>query len=163
MILYHGTNTIISDINLSLSRPYKDFGKAFYLSENLEQAKEIAISRSSFLGGHPTVNEYYFDESLLNNKEFNIKIFEEYSKEWAEFVLKNRNEGNSELIHNYDIVYGPIADDRVGLQIRKFIDKIINIDDLVNNLKYLKGISFQYAFCSNKSVKALHKNAHYIV
>ena len=26
MILYHGTNTIITDIDLSLSKPYKDFG-----------------------------------------------------------------------------------------------------------------------------------------
>ena len=49
-------------------------------------------------------------------------------------------------MHDYDIVYGPIADDRVGLQLRKFKDEIITLEDLANNLKYIKGISFQYAF-----------------
>ena len=163
MILYHGTNTIISDIDLSLSRPYKDFGRAFYLSENLDQAKEIAISRSSFLGGNPIVNEYYFDESLLTKDNLKIKTFKGYSKEWAEFILLNRDERNSDIMHNYDIVYGPIADDRVGLQLRKFKDNIISIEDLIDNLKYIKGISYQYAFCTEKSVKTLQKHEHYII
>ena len=163
MILYHGTNTIITDIDLSLSKPYKDFGKAFYLSDDISQAKEIAISRSVFLGGNPIVNEYYFDESLLTNDNFNIKIFKEYSKEWAEFILLNRDERNSDIMHNYDIVYGPIADDRVGLQLRKFKDNIISIEDLINNLKYVKGISYQYAFCTEKSIKTLQKNEHHII
>ena len=29
MILYHGSNTIIEKIDLSLCKPYKDFGKGF--------------------------------------------------------------------------------------------------------------------------------------
>ena len=163
MILYHGTNIVIKNIDLSLSKPYKDFGKAFYLSDDISQAKEIAISRSSFLGGNPVVNEYYFDESLLTKDNLNIKIFKGYSKEWAEFILLNRDERNSDIMHNYDIVYGPIADDRVGLQLRKFKDNIISIEDLIDNLKYIKGISYQYAFCTEKSVKTLQKNEHYII
>ena len=55
-------------------------------------------------------------------------------------------------MHNYDIVYGPIADDRVSLQLRKFKDNIISIEDLIDNLKYIKGISYQYAFCTEKAV-----------
>ena len=163
MILYHGTNTIITDIDLSLSKPYKDFGKAFYLSDDISQAKEIAISRSVFLGGNPIVNEYYFDESLLTNDNLSIKIFKEYSREWGEFVLLNRDERNSDIMHNYDIVYGPIADDRVGLQLRKFKDNIISMEDLVNNLKYVKGVSYQYAFCTEKAIKTLQKNEHHII
>ena len=33
MILYHGTNTEIAQIDLMQCRPFKDFGRAFYLSE----------------------------------------------------------------------------------------------------------------------------------
>lgn len=29
MKLYHGTNTLIGDIDLSCSKPFKDFGRAF--------------------------------------------------------------------------------------------------------------------------------------
>lgn len=163
MILYHGTNTIISNIDLSLSKPFKDFGKAFYLSEDINQAKEIANTRCSFSSGSPIINEYYFDESFLTSSNLKVKIFKEYSKEWAEFIILNRDERNSNAMHDYDIVYGPIADDRVGLQLRKFKDEIITLEDLANNLKYIKGISFQYAFCTEKSIKTLQKNEHYII
>ena len=103
------------------------------------------------------------DESLSTKDNLKIKTFKGYSKEWAEFILLNRDERNSDIMHNYDIVYGPIADDRVGLQLRKFKDNIISIEDLIDNLKYIKGISYQYAFCTEKSVKTLQKNEHYII
>lgn len=38
MILYHGSNTDIQEIDLSQSRPYKDFGQGFYLTQDKEQA-----------------------------------------------------------------------------------------------------------------------------
>ena len=44
MILYHGSNVAIEKIELEKSKPYKDFGKGFYLSENEEQAIEIQLS-----------------------------------------------------------------------------------------------------------------------
>lgn len=38
MKLYHGSTIIIQQIDLSKSRPNKDFGRAFYLSADEEQA-----------------------------------------------------------------------------------------------------------------------------
>lgn len=38
MILYHGSNTEIMEIDLSKCRPYKDFGSDFYLTAFKEQA-----------------------------------------------------------------------------------------------------------------------------
>jgi hypothetical protein len=32
MILYHGSNIMINVIDLTMSKKYKDFGQAFYLS-----------------------------------------------------------------------------------------------------------------------------------
>ena len=43
MILYHGSNVEIRQIDLSKSARGKDFGKGFYLSENEKQAGEKAI------------------------------------------------------------------------------------------------------------------------
>lgn len=34
MILYHGSNIEIVQIDLACSKPNKDFGKGFYLSDN---------------------------------------------------------------------------------------------------------------------------------
>ena len=51
MILYHGSNVAIDEIDLFKSRPGKDFGKGFYLSADKQQAIEMAESKVAFLGG----------------------------------------------------------------------------------------------------------------
>ena len=66
-------------------------------------------------------NVFEFDEQVLTNASspFRVKRFEDYCEEWAEFVFANRNNAHRDRpVHDYDIVYGPIANDRVGLQIR---------------------------------------------
>ena len=38
MKLYHGSNILIDKIDLSKSKPNKDFGRGFYLSDNEEHS-----------------------------------------------------------------------------------------------------------------------------
>ena len=52
MILYHGTNLDIVSINLNMCRPYKDFGKGFYLTLLEEQARKMAYRVSKVYGGN---------------------------------------------------------------------------------------------------------------
>ena len=158
MKLYHGSYVDIKEIDFSMSFPNKDFGKGFYLSDNYDQALQIAKFKSEALNVQPVVNVYEFDEEILTCPELlAVKVFNEYSEDWAEFVLKNRTSANGESIHNYDIVYGPIANDRVGLQIRKLIEHDITFERFIENLKYMKGITFQYFFGTKKSLNYLHK------
>lgn len=42
MILYHGSNCEIEKIDLTMCKPYKDFGQSFYLTTLLTQAREMA-------------------------------------------------------------------------------------------------------------------------
>ena len=58
----------------------------------------------------------------------------------------------------FDFVYGPIADDKVGRQLRLFNDKDITKKQLIERLKYFKGISFQYFFGTEKAIKLLLKS-----
>jgi hypothetical protein len=155
MILYHGTNTDFETIDLSKSMPNKDFGRAFYLTDLKPQAEQMAATKVLLSGGISQVLTYQFDEELLSSTSLNVKIFKEYSKEWAEFIFANRDLDPMDFQHPYDIVYGPIADDRVGVQIRKFRDRYITIDELITALRYMKGITFQYAFCTNKAIDKL--------
>ncbi len=154
MILYHGSNTYIEQIDLSKSRPNKDFGRGFYLSDTKEQANEMAGFKSMLLGGDPTVTEFDFDADLLHKSHLDIKIFTEYSEEWADFILANR-EGHD--VRCYDFVYGPIANDKVGLQIRKLKDGSIDRKEFLHRLKYMKGITFQYYFGSEEALKYLRR------
>ena len=50
MILYHGSNTDIAEIDLSVSKVGKDFGCGFYLSADKEQALELAARKTEQLG-----------------------------------------------------------------------------------------------------------------
>jgi len=104
MILYHGSNMEISEIDLAKSRPYKDFGKAFYLSADKQQALSMARFKALTVGGEEKVTIFDFDEN--NVSDLKIKKFDSYSQEWADFVFNNRDERQN-YQHNFDIVYGP--------------------------------------------------------
>ncbi len=44
MKLYHGSNTAFSEIDLSVCRPNKDFGRGFYLAPDRLSAERMALS-----------------------------------------------------------------------------------------------------------------------
>lgn len=157
MILYHGSNTEIHTIDLSKSMLGKDFGQGFYLSADRQQAEEMATFKTMQFGGIPVVNAFEFDETLLSDMAMNTKIFSGYSLEWAEFVFANRNNMTNTPIHEYDIVYGPIADDKVGVQIRNLIEGNITMDVFLERLKYIKGITFQYYFGTQRAINYLRR------
>lgn len=154
MILYHGSNIIIEQIDLAKSKPNKDFGQGFYLSDNESQAQAMAEFKAMQLGGDPIISLFEFDDTIMTDHALKVLIFEEYTEEWADFVLKNRDGIATE---KYDIVYGPIANDKVGLQIRKLKDGSIDKKEFLNRLKYMKGITFQYFFGTENAIKHLSK------
>lgn len=159
MRLFHGSTINIETILLEKSKPYKDFGKAFYLSAERSQAEELAESRVSFLGGEAVINEFEFDETLLVEgveEPLRVKIFPHYCLEWAEFVWNNRDEEQN-YKHDYDIVYGPIANDTVGYQMRQYREESTDLRGFLQGLKYRKGETFQYAFYTERALKYLKK------
>ena len=85
--------------------------------------------------GSPTVLTYEISDEKL--KTLNIRRFENYSEEWARFILMNRNNPVDVPAHDYDIV--------IGLQ------------TLVRNLQYMKGITIQYFFGTERAVNLLHR------
>lgn len=155
--LYHGSTVNIEQIDLRKSRPNKDFGRGFYLSADREQAWRMGEFKALTEGGTPVMNEYVFDETILSSDELRILTFAEYSRQWAEFIFLNRNNKTNEPTHSYDIVYGPIANDRVGVQIGKYEAGDITLDQFLNNLKYMKGVTFQYFFGTKRAISKLQK------
>lgn len=119
MILYHGTNNAFDTIDLTKSKPNKDFGQGFYLSREYSQAMEMAKTKfDQIKTGFPTVLTYEVDEQQMN--QLKVLRFDAYTFEWAQFILMNRRNDTNNPMHDYDIVYGPIANDKVGVQLWKF-------------------------------------------
>lgn len=158
MILYHGSNVDITRIDLSLSKPYKDFGKGFYLSANRQQALRMAEQRAStMLDGKPVVNKFLFDETAMKDGSLKVLTFDNYSTEWAAFVLKNRDFNVKQPCHDFDIVFGPIADDGVTFQLRRYKAGAITLEVLVEELKYSRGVTYQYFFGTERAISKLKK------
>lgn len=155
MKLYHGSNVEIEYVDLSRGRRGKDFGKGFYANPDYMQAVEFCSNVVRREGsGIPTVTSFEFDESALDM--LNIKRFDGYTKEWAEFILMNRNNISDKPAHDFDIVIGPIADDGVGTQIRRLSRGFITFDAFLEELKYSK-VSIQYFFGTENALKYLKK------
>lgn len=157
MILYHGSNVDIESIDLSRSSVGKDFGCGFYLTASKEQAERMGKRRARLYGGEMVVSSFEFDEKAAREAGMNIKVFESYSKEWADFILANRKNDTRTQIHDFDIVHGPIANDDVGYQIRRLLAGLITIETLLKELKFKEGATYQYFFATERSVQFLKK------
>ena len=68
-----------------------------------------------------------------------------------------QNNWEQGVSHSYDIVIGPIANDSVGFQIRRLTSGLIDMDKFLEELKYMKGVTMQYFFGTEKSIRYLTK------
>lgn len=158
MRLFHGSNMSIEEIDLRKCNLYKDFGQAFYLTEDKEQALVVANARVSLFGGEVVINEFEFDESKLTDTTLLFCSYHGYTEDWADFIFKNRDDSIvPPYVHDFDVVYGPIANDRVGLQIRNYRNGNIDKSEFLRRLEYMKGITFQWAFCTPAAVNCLKR------
>ena len=155
--LYHGSNIEIDNIDLSKSKIGKDFGKGFYLNPNFDQAYKMAVRAKNInKEGSVIVSAFEFEDDILTSSELKIKTFTEYTKEWADFVVANRNNKSQIPIHPYDIVIGTIADYNVGTQIYRYSRGFNDIDKLITELKFEEK-AIQYFFGTETAIKLLKK------
>lgn len=156
MILYHGSNVAIEDIDLAKCRPYKDFGKGFYLTDIRHQAERMAARTVKMFRGEPTLTSFDFDLNLAVKQGLKIKIFKSPDEEWARFVMANRDINVSQPCHDYDIVIGPVADDTIARLLRMFMENFISEEQLVKELTFSQ-VTSQYFFHTEAAIKILKK------
>ena len=151
--LYHGSDTEIVKVDLSHSLYNKDFGKGFYLSDDVEQAWSFArykAAKPKSSSKKAIVTEFLFDDRLFTDGSLRVLRFEGYSLEWVSFIKANRRDRNKD----YDIVIGPIANDDVRTQFVKHMLGEITELELMESLKW-KRCTFQYCFISDEAVSSL--------
>lgn len=154
MKLYHGSNQPIHNIDLSKGKKYKDFGQGFYTTHLPEQAVYWSKRISDRFGGIATVTEFEFNMDAALAEGLNVKIFEKPDKEWALFVMANRKQRGEDFSHDYDIVIGPVADDRMARLFGLYDMEIIDLDAVVAGLIY-KDLNSQYFFATERALNYL--------
>jgi hypothetical protein len=167
MILFHGSNLEIDQIDLNFCRPYKDFGKGFYTTELEEQANDMAKRTIRIFGGKPCVTKFLIEDKEFENCNISRKIFDAPTNEWALFIINNRNRNFTDITSSecnldskYGIVKGPVANDDIRLLFDLFEDEIITIEELTKRLKYKK-LTNQISFHTNDAIKLLKKIGAY--
>lgn len=156
--LYHGSNVPIHEIDLSKGIKDKDFGQGFYLTDIFSQAENMAKRRTRIVGsGSPTITSFSFDDSLLFSDDLKVKLFpDQPNVEWARFVDANRHASETGFTHTYDIVVGPVVDDRVAFQLERFHEQMIDDETLARELTF-KELNRQYYFGTEKAIAKLKK------
>lgn len=164
MILYHGSNVEINIISFQKCKPYKDFGKGFYLTSLKQQAMRMAENRAALFGGHAVITVYEVDDDIMCKPNLNTKTFDmKPSIEWARFIVNNRNREFEDITSlecnidaKYDVVLGPVADDAVAATIRRFMGEKLDEEGLRKRLTYRK-LNNQYSFHTEKAIAYLRK------
>lgn len=159
MIVYHGSNQDIAEIDLMKGSRFKDFGQGFYVTPDIETAKRMAWKKVDLFKGIPTIITYEIDDSVFTTEELKVKMFpERATAEWLLFVDRNRNRRHVSEPHDYDIVIGPIADDGVALQLGRLRAHADNADVIATDLQD-KYLDQQVYFGTPQSLKYLKKTS----
>ena len=160
MLLYHGSDHVIKRPEFGAGKKHNDYGRGFYCTENIELAKEWAVSEDT--DGY--VNKYSIDTSHLSILDINS---EQYTMlHWLGILLKNRiftlstpleREAKKYILDNFnisldgiDIVKGYRADDSYFSYARDFISGVISYEQLSKALR-LGMLGEQYCLVSQKA------------
>ena len=151
MRLYHGSLEIVSSPEIRISNRTLDYGTGFYTTTSMLQA-ELWVQRKmkSNNCSRGYINIYEFNDIGIDSLK--VLRFEEPSEEWVDFVMKNRIQKG--FNHDFDVVYGPVANDRVYAAFALYEGGLLNKQMLIAELKAYKLID-QLLFHTAESLKSL--------
>lgn len=149
--LYHGSTVAVRKPSLRPGRLNADFGKGFYTTSNYEQAVRWAhIKQEREETTRAVVSVYEFDETLLDNPELNIRKFTGADEPWLYFVTDCRKSRG----HNYDLVQGPVANDKVFTTVNLFESGVLSAEAAILQLKAYRTYD-QLSFHSERVIVTL--------
>lgn len=142
MKIYHGSNVTVNEPKIIVSDRKLDFGSGFYLTSSYEQARRWAkLTTVRRRMGKETITVFEFNEEAL--KRLDVLVFRKPDKEWLRYTANNRN--NENAADNYDIVIGPVANDRTAPVIAAYFAGIYDEAETIKRLLPQK-LKDQYAF-----------------
>lgn len=151
MICYHGSDTIVDIPKILDAKRPLDFGGGFYVTSSEAQANSWAIKvayRNN--NNHRCVNRYEFDIDKAK-AELTVIHFEAADEKWLDFICDNRS---GKYTGDYDIVIGPVADDRVYRVVVEYENGDLDKETALKNLK-TESLCDQILFHTEKSLEYL--------
>ncbi len=149
--IYHGSLEEVRTPEIRQPNRSLDYGVGFYTTTSYEQAEKWVrrkMNDNKVCVGYVSV--YELDDDAIEH--FNTLLFNNPTEEWVNFVMKNRTERG--FTHDYDIVYGLVADDSVYTQFTLYEGGIISMSTLIHELKTYKLVD-QYLFHTERSLEVI--------
>ena len=149
MILYHGSNVIVSEPRLIEQNRFLDFGFGFYTTTNKAQAIGFADKVTKRRkDGSKAVSIYELDEEKAF-AECSVLRFESADEAWLDFVSENRS-GNYKG-KAYDFIFGPVANDDVYTTFTLYTAGLLTKEQTLEALK-IKKLYNQLVLTSEKAL-----------
>lgn len=154
MILYHGSNVAVEKPKIIKASRTLDFGNGFYTTTSKYQAfkwAKIKQKRESAATGVVTI--YEVPDNVFELKNLKTIAFNEPNNEWLNFIINNRM--TLGYVHDYDVVKGPVADDRVYACLNAFENRFMDIQTAIKELRTYK-LDDQISFNTLKALNLLN-------
>lgn len=152
MILYHGSNVIVSKPKLIPQNRFLDFGFGFYTTTNKTQAIGFADKVTKRRkDGEKAVSIYKIDEARAF-EECTVLRFDSANEAWLDFVSENRS-GNY-TGESYDFIFGPVANDDVYTTFTLYSAGVLTKEQTLEALK-IKKLYNQLVLSSEKALSYL--------
>ena len=131
--LFHGSNQDFENVNLQKSRDKRDFGRGFYMTTMRNQA--VRWAQNMFIR-HGGSGRYVYEFVLDISPDLRIKRFDGLNHGWLDMVKRNRVHGGTQ--HDYDVVWGPVANDDTMRTLALFVAGIYTEDMALQQLRFSK-------------------------
>lgn len=165
MILYHGSPDKLIVPTHGKGEDRHDYGRGFYLTENIELAKEWAVCRPNHTSGYVHTYKLIADElSILDFQEKGILP-------WLAELMKHREASNSKRYRvlakqfiekygvntdGYDVIKGWRANASYFYIAKEFVRDNVDIS-ILEELLSLGGLGIQYCLKTELAYSMLHE------
>ena len=156
--LYHGSYTHIQTPRIVPPVRLLDFGVGFYTTTDKEQAIKFTNKFVS-LGKSRVINIYDYDETNAKNM-LKVQKFDAADTEWLSYVIANRSGAGKN--NDFDIVIGPVANDRVYDVVESFELGDYSEDEAIRRLLSFR-LTDQIVFKTEKSLLYLTYLNHELI
>lgn len=129
--LYHGSLEIVRNPEIREPDRTLDYGAGFYLTSSPEQAEAWVRRKIKENNAVGYLNIYDYDEE--REVDLNVLIFRSPDEAWLDFVMQNRM--TPDFKHDYDIVKGPVANDKVYASFALYEAGLLDKKELITELK----------------------------
>lgn len=163
IILYHGSPNKIVVPKYEFGEEKHDYGKGFYLTENIELAKEWAVCRPDETNG-------WVHKFELETTDLKILDFQKYDVlSWLAELMKHRDASDTKRYHmlakkfiekygintsDYDVIKGWRADASYFYIAKEFVRDNVDIE-ILEELLSLGGLGIQYCVKSKLAYSKL--------